>query len=93
MAYKNFTKIIIKKLLLFLSLVLFISFISFLLMDLSPIDPINAFGRSQGIGLSHEKKAQLIIKWGLEVLFNGGAKQFFLPANLKIGTRLLYPTH
>ena len=69
MAYKNFTKIIIKKLLLFLSLVLFISFISFLLMDLSPIDPINAFGRSQGIGLSHEKKAQLIIKWGLDKPF------------------------
>ena len=28
---------------------------------------------------------------GSKVSFNGGAKQFFLPANLKIGTGLLYP--
>ncbi|SMB88603.1 peptide/nickel transport system permease protein [Peptoniphilus asaccharolyticus DSM 20463] len=57
---------IIRRILLFFTLILFISFISFVLIDFSPIDPIASFARSRAIGLTPAEKQALILKWGLD---------------------------
>lgn len=62
-------KRIMKQVLLFAALIIFVSFFSFLLIELSPIDPINAFARSNAIGMTPEIRAKLIEKWGLDQPF------------------------
>ena len=62
-------KRIMKQVLLFAALIIFVSFFSFLLIELSPIDPINAFARSNAIGMTPEIRGKLIEKWGLDQPF------------------------
>lgn len=68
-------KKVLRKIIYFVFLLIFVTFISFLLMDISPIDPISSFTRSRGAGLTPEMKARLIKEWGLDLpLF----KRYFL---------------
>lgn len=59
----------IKQVLFFVTLILFVSFFSFLLIELSPIDPVSAFARSNSVGMTPELRVKLIEKWGLDQPF------------------------
>ena len=62
-------KKVLKQLIYFICLLIFVTFISFLLMDISPIDPVSAFVRSRGVGLTPDQRAKLIKEWGLDLPF------------------------
>lgn len=62
-------KKVTKQIIYFICLLLFVTFISFLLMDISPIDPVSAFARSKGVGITPEIRQKLIEKWGLDLPF------------------------
>lgn len=62
-------KKIAKQIIYFVGLILFVTFISFFLMDISPIDPVSAFARSKGVGLTPEMRQKLIQEWGLDLPF------------------------
>lgn len=70
MKKKRIWKVVLKNIVLLLALILCVSFIAFWLMDKSPIDPLRAFvARNMGKGLTPERKAILIKKWGLDQPF------------------------
>lgn len=63
-------KTIFKQLLYFFAFIICVSFLTYCLMEISPIDPIKAFvTRNMGKGLTAERKAILIAKWGLDQPF------------------------
>ena len=62
-------KKVIKQLVYFICLLIFVTFVSFLLMDISPIDPVSAFSRSRGGGITPEIRERLIKEWGLDLPF------------------------
>ncbi|WP_297281239.1 ABC transporter permease [uncultured Anaerococcus sp.] len=62
-------KKVIKQLVYFISLLIFVTFVSFLLMDISPIDPVSAFARSRGGGITPKIREKLIKEWGLDLPF------------------------
>lgn len=62
-------KKVLKQITYFICLLIFVTFISFLLMDISPIDPVSAFARSRGVGLTPEMRQKLIREWGLDLPF------------------------
>lgn len=62
-------KKIIRQVIYFTCLLIFVTFISFFLIEISPIDPISAFARSKGVGLTPEMKQKLIREWGLDLPF------------------------
>lgn len=63
------SKKILKQILYFICLLFFVSLVSFFLMDISPIDPVSAFARSRGVGLTPEMRQNLIKDWGLDLPF------------------------
>src|SRR5699024_9470205 len=63
------SKKILKQILYFLCLLFFVSLVSFFLMDISPIDPVSAFARSRGVGLTPEMRQNLIKDCGLDLPF------------------------
>ncbi len=58
-----------KSLGVFLGFLLGVSFIAFAMLEVSPIDPIHAFVRGRGAGLSADQEALLIAEWGLDKPF------------------------
>ncbi len=59
----------LKSLGIFLGFLLGVSFVAFCMLEVSPIDPVQAFVRSRGSGLSPEQQTLLISQWGLDKPF------------------------
>ncbi len=60
---------ILKSLGLFLGFLVGVSFVAFCMLEVSPIDPVQAFVRSRGSALSADQEALLIAQWGLDKSF------------------------
>ena len=60
---------VVKALAVLLGFTISVSFIAFLLIEVSPIDPVHAFVRARGVGMTPEQKALLVSKWGLDKPF------------------------
>ena len=62
-------KKIMRQVIYFTCLLIFATLVSFFLIEISPIDPVSAFARSKGMGLTPEIRQKLIKDWGLDLPF------------------------
>ncbi len=60
---------ILKSLGIFLGFLVGVSLVAFLMLEVSPIDPVQAFVRSRGSGLSQDQETLLVEQWGLNKSF------------------------